>query len=377
MSTPIQDPAVAEHSTFPCSSCGAELEFAPGQSALKCRHCGTQNDISPTDAKVEELDYHATIVSLKDQTDTIDAITVHCDSCGANVTFDEGVTSQSCPFCGSNVVAARQSQRLLKPKSLLPFQFTADQSQQRFGSWLKGLWFAPNDLKKLASIEAIQLGKGVHSTSKGGTQLVGIYLPYWTFDAKCVTPYTGQRGDNYTVTVGSGKNRRTQTRIRWSFRSGIVHNQFDDVLTPGSVTLPTKLLDKLGRFDTKALVPYDDRYLAGFRAESYAIDLDDAFVAAREQMLEVVRGTIRRDIGGDHQRITSMSPQFSAITFKHVLLPIWVSTFRYRGKLYRFLVNASTGAISGERPYSAWKIALAVLAALAIVGVIALVASRN
>lgn len=376
MPDPTTDIAVSGHSTFPCSSCGAELEFAPGTSALKCPHCGTLNDIAPTDEKVEELDYDSTIANLQDQTDTIDAITVHCDSCGATITFDEGVTSQTCPFCGSNVVAARQSMRLLKPKSLLPFSLTADQARTRFGRWLKDLWFAPSDLKRLASVESIALGQGVSSASRG-TQLVGVYLPFWTFDSRCTTPYTGQRGDDYYVTVGSGKNRRTERRTRWSYRSGVVHNAFDDVVTPGSVTLPAKLIDRLGNWDTKDLVPYDDRYLSGFRAESYAIDLPHAFVTAREIMLEAVRQTIRRDIGGDHQRITSMSPQFSDITFKHVLLPIWVSTFRYKGKLYRFLVNARSGQISGERPYSAWKIAMAVIVGLAIVGVIVFFASQK
>jgi LSD1 subclass zinc finger protein len=376
MPDPSTDIAVTGHSTFPCSSCGAELEFVPGPSALKCPHCGTLNDIAPTDEQIQELDYAAALDSLKDHADTIDAITVHCDSCGATISFDPGVTSQSCPFCGSNVVAARQSTRLLKPKSLLPFELTADQSQQRFARWLKDLWFAPNDLKKIASVESIALGKAVNSASRG-TQLTGIYLPFWTFDARTTTPYTGQRGDDYYVTVGSGKNTRTERRTRWSYRNGIVHNAFDDVLTPGSLTLPPKLLDRLGNWDTKALVPYDDRYLSGFRAESYAIDLPAAFTSAKEAMLETVRITIRRDIGGDHQRITSMSPQFSGITFKHILLPIWVSTFRYKGKLYRFLVNARTGQISGERPYSAWKITLAVLLALAIAGLIAFFASQR
>jgi hypothetical protein len=72
-----------------------------------------------------------------------------------------------------------------------------------------------------------------------------------------------------------------------------------------------------------------------------------------------------------------MSPQLSDITFKHVLLPIWVSTFRYKGRLFRFLVNARTGQISGERPYSAWKIALAVILGLCVVGVIVFFASQK
>ncbi len=106
-------------------------------------------------------------------------------------------------------------------------------------------------------------------------------------------------------------------------------------------------------------------------------DLKSGFGAAQEQMADRIRGTICADIGGDHQRISSMSPQYSGITFKHILLPVWVSAYRYNGKVYRFLVNGQTGAVSGERPWSAWKITFAVLAGLAIIGIIVLVASQR
>jgi hypothetical protein len=81
---------------------------------------------------------------------------------------------------------------------------------------------------------------------------------------------------------------------------------------------------------------------------------------------------IRRDIGGDHQRIAAKQTQYLAITFKHLLLPIWVAHFRYQQTLYQILVNGRTGKISGERPWSAWKIArliLLILAAVVLIGV--------
>ncbi|MBV9774716.1 MAG: hypothetical protein JO040_12240, partial [Gemmatimonadetes bacterium] len=78
------------------------------------------------------------------------------------------------------------------------------------------------------------------------------------------------------------------------------------------------------------------------------------------------------DIGGDEQRIHSTDTRYDDVTFKHILLPVWISAYRYREKVYRRLVNARTGEVQGERPWSWIKIALLVLfvAALVIVGVV-------
>jgi hypothetical protein len=90
-------------------------------------------------------------------------------------------------------------------------------------------------------------------------------------------------------------------------------------------------------------------------------------------MIPIIRSTVRSDIGGDEQRITTMNTTYSDITFKHILLPIWISSYRYKGKVYRFLINGQTGEVQGERPYSALKIMLAVLLVIAvIVGIILL-----
>ncbi len=69
----------------------------------------------------------------------------------------------------------------------------------------------------------------------------------------------------------------------------------------------------------------------------------------------------RRDIGGEHQQVSSLNVQYHNITFKHILLPVWLSAYRYRGKVYRFMVNGRTGEVQGERPWSRIKITLAVL----------------
>jgi hypothetical protein len=109
--------------------------------------------------------------------------------------------------------------------------------------------------------------------------------------------------------------------------------------------------------------------LAGFRAEAYAVSLQDGFGEARERMDRVIERDVRFDIGGDRQRIAHIDTEVSDVTFKHVLLPVWLAAYKYRGKTYRFVVNGQSGRVQGERPYSAWKIAGAVAVALILVGV--------
>ena len=122
--------------------------------------------------------------------------------------------------------------------------------------------------------------------------------------------------------------------------------------------------------DLKAVVPFSTDYLAGFRAECYRIDLAEGFEIAKDIMRGTIEGTIRRDIGGDEQRINSMHSRYDRLTYKHLLLPVWVSAYRYQNRVYQFLVNARTGEVQGERPYSWIKITLFTLMCLIIAAII-------
>ena len=119
-------------------------------------------------------------------------------------------------------------------------------------------------------------------------------------------------------------------------------------------------------WDLSALSAYEPRFLAGFRAEGYGVPVEEAYGEAREIMNQVIASDVRADIGGDHQRITQMQTEVGQLTFKHVLLPVWLAAYRYRGRSFRFVINGRTGAVEGERPYSAVKIALAILLGLLV-----------
>lgn len=373
---------------FPCARCGAKLVFKPGTGSLHCQYCGHDNPIAGGGADagaevsaeggasgdagtgVEEIDFERTLAELSAGEGAAEALVVHCDSCGATQTLAANVTSQSCAFCGTPIVAQAVSERFLKPRSLLPFKIEAEKARSLFAGWLRSRWFAPGKLRDFANIE-------------GG--LSGVYVPYWTYDCATTCRYTGERGDDYfeTQMVRATVNGKTVMRpqqvrkTRWRAVSGVVRNRFDDVLVPASKTLPPEHLEKIADFNTRELVPYADEYLAGFRAEAYSVGLKEGFVDAQARMRPTIEATICRDIGGDHQRIGTTYITYSGVTFKHILVPVWVSAYRYAGKAYRFLVNARTGELSGDRPYSALKITLAVLGALAVVAVIVLIAKSR
>ena len=141
---------------------------------------------------------------------------------------------------------------------------------------------------------------------------------------------------------------------------------FDDILVLASRSLPPKQADALEPWDLKNLVPYGDEYLSGFLAESYTVSLEEGFRKAQGIMETAIRAAACRDIGGDHQRIHSVRTWYQNITFKHILLPIWISAYRFKEKVYRFLVNGRSGEVQGERPWSWVKILLAVLGGLVV-----------
>ncbi|MCK4764063.1 MAG: hypothetical protein KAW12_17825 [Candidatus Aminicenantes bacterium] len=344
-----------------CTGCGAILQFKPGTVNLKCTYCGAENVIEQKDEEIEEIDYVQFINNKLDKEEKMEVVAVKCKSCGAAITLDPNVTSDECPYCAQNIVIEGGStSTLLKPKSVIPFKIEKKKAAESFKDWISHLWFAPSDLKKYTQRERID----------------GIYVPYWTYDTDTHSDYSGQRGDYYYVTEsytatnseGETETRNRQVRrTRWTPVSGDVSVSFDDVLVIASHSLPVKYTDKLEPWHLNELLPFDNKYLSGFRSESYQVEVTTGMETAKGKMEPVIKSTIRSHIGGDEQRVLSVDTSYQNITFKHILLPIWISSYRYGQKVYRFLINGQTGEVQGERPYSVLKIVLAVLAVIALI----------
>lgn len=360
---PFSDAAspIEEH-RFPCDQCGADYRFDPASGRLVCDHCGHSEEVAqsgPWESTIRELDFRLALNSELPDEDIEETRVTSCPNCGARVVFDETLHAAECPFCATPVVTDTGTHRHIKPRGLLPFALDEEAARGAMNDWLGRLWFAPGGLQDYA---------------RKGRRMQGIYVPYWTFDADTKSAYRGERGtvyyENRTVTRNGKRETVRVAKVRWRSVSGRVARFFDDVLVLASRSLPKRFTDGLEPWDLSALEPYAPQYLAGFRAEGYAVELDEGFTEARQIMDRVIARDVRFDIGGDRQRIHDIQTQISDVTFKHVLLPVWLAAYKYRGESYRFVVNGRTGRVQGERPWSAWKIALAVIAGLLVAGAI-------
>jgi predicted RNA-binding Zn-ribbon protein involved in translation (DUF1610 family) len=349
----LDSPTVEQEHRFPCDQCGADLRYDPRAGRLICDHCGNEAEMEqagPWAAPLKELDFGAAVQGDLDASEIEETRVVTCPNCAAQVEFEETVHSAECPFCATPVVTDTGTHRHIKPRGVLPFKVDEPTARGAMTEWLGRLWFAPNGLQEYA---------------RKGRRMQGIYVPYWTYDADTKSSYTGERGTVYYETktvMRDGKREQVQVaKVRWTPVRGRVARFFDDVLVLASKTLPKRYTDALEPWELGDLQPYSPEFLAGFRAEGYQVELVDGFAEARQIMDARIARDVRFDIGGDRQRIHSIDTDVSDVTFKHVLLPVWLAAYKYRGETYRFVVNGRNGKVQGERPYSAIKIAIAVV----------------
>ena len=208
----------------------------------------------------------------------------------------------------------------------------------------------------------------------------GVYIPYWTFDAQVVCPWDAEAGHYYYTTETYQEGGRTRTRqvrhVRWVPASGEIQHFFDDEPIPGTRGVSHALLKQVEPFPTQELRPYDRAYLSGFVVEHYQIVLFDAAQSSQEAMAIKLQAMAAAQIPGDTYRNLQIHPVYSARTFKHILVPVWLLSYNFREKAYQVVVNGVTGRMAGEYPKSPWKIALLVLAAIIVALTIAML-SQN
>jgi len=333
------------------------MAYAPGTTSMRCPSCGKEVAIKAT-GEIHEHSYDDWAKLPPKPVAAIAKQVLHCQGCGATTETD--LLAGACQFCGGVLLALTEPPGLIVPEAVVPFGVDKKGANANFSDWVKSRRFAPNALKKVGSTEALK----------------GTYIPHWTYDAQTQTDYTGERGEYYYVTEmvpvsdGRGGTRMESRQVRhtrWYPASGHVSRGFDDVVVPGSHILPTEKLDKMGPWTLAAAQEFDPQYLAGYTAVRYDVDPAAGLGVAKSEMEQVINGDCRSDIGGDEQRVSSMSVQYAALMFKLMLLPLWIASYLYAGKTYQVLINANTGEVIGDRPYSKIKIALAVIAAIIVI----------
>lgn len=344
-----------------CETCRGHMSWDAGVGKLRCAACGAVRAVEAQGPIFE----HGLEEGLSKPRGRlgVGGRHVRCQECGAVVEFGAGTTAARCSFCDSpSVLSGDARSDHLQPESLIPFAIGRDAALAAFKAWLGKRWFQPMDLGDQASI----------------SELRGVYVPYWTFSTDVTSSWSADSGYHYQVTE-TGKDAQGQPvqrqvqKTRWEPSAGTRFDHWDEHLVCASAGLPEGLVQGIGDFETGGLVSYEPDYLQGFLAESYAVELRDAWARGQSEIRAEQSRRCAADVPGDTHRDLRASHRFEQTTFKHVLLPVWIAAFRYRDTVYRFLVNGQSGTVAGQTPRSWAKILLFVASlVVAIAGLILL-----
>lgn len=351
---PAPEEQAEETKTFKCRHCGGVIAYSAAERRLACPYCGRTQDVDAEEVgrAADQFEFTLEAMARPQYGWGEERRELVCESCGAVVAVAPRDLTNTCAFCGSNRVLTRAAEGdVLRPTALIPFAIDQPACQARVAEWLGRGWMHPAELRG---------GRGLR-------ELAGIYLPYWTFDAETRATWKAEVGTPRTVTYRSGGQRRTRTEIRWRWRSGRVRLPFNDHLVAGTKHVSHSILRRVIPFDLDQLAEYDPGYLAGWQAHKYDVALDEAWELAKAEIRESTRHAARRDTGSPHVRNFRMTIDFADERWRYVLLPVYLSSYRFGERVYQVMVNGQTGRVAGHKPVD-WRKVWLVIAAVFLPG---------
>jgi ribosomal protein L37AE/L43A len=343
--------------SFKCPRCGGHLAYQVSTGLLACEYCGYETSLGdasgnpqPVADRTEQvLDF--VMPTESGHTWAAAQQQMCCENCGAVSLLPPGQKAAQCAYCGSNqLVVSSELGELIDPQVIALIQIDKDQAVRKVRAWLKGGLFAPDNLL----------------SSSASLRLRPAYYSFWTFDGTLEVHWSCE------VAEGAGNQKR------WSPLTGVQAEFFNDVLVPGVKALSAREVSKIEPFNLVEVEEFKPEFLAGWSTMIYDRSLADASLLAREKVLAQFRPQLYSLVALGHEKrnVSLNSSGWSGMTFKHVLLPVWIATYQFAGREYRLLVNGQTGKVGGDRPKDSIKLILAVLtvATLLILGLLVLLA---
>lgn len=342
--------------TYTCPRCGGHLAYDIRASGIACQHCGYQQKVEGTRVGRAADEFEFTLDTLNQAEQGWGELRsqLHCDNCGAELSYPKGAVATSCPYCASNKVNVQVAEEeKLRPRFLVPFKLSKEQLPTLVSTWLGQGWFHPPELSAGFMIRRFS----------------AVYLPFWTFDANISAEWEAEVGQQVSQRVYNAAQKRweTRTHITWHWREGQVDVSIDDLVISGVAPqrLIQTILSKTLPFDLSGLVAYQSDYLAGLQAQAYDVTLPEAWEQAKVEMRERAKQACHDDIPSTYVRNFSMSADFADESWRYIILPIYLAAYRYKDKVYQVMVNGQTGKVAGQKPVDWSKVWLAIGACLA------------
>ncbi len=339
----LVDPETADPHGAACKSCGAPIE----NDDHYCPACGTAHDNSDQ------------------STESLNRKYINCKGCGSTIARDPDQRSYRCGFCDSTYVVELEPSLTGRqnPEFIIGFAISKEQAQTKFAHWIKdNRWFRPGDLRNVNAPE----------------KMTGIYVPFWSFSMLAESEWHAQIGEYWyrTETYTTTENGKTVTRTRtvteteWWPLAGRFHHYYSGHLVSASKGLPQNVASQVMPFDLPALKRFEPYFLAGWESEEYTVERRDALEMSKQHYHESQERNVSRFMPGDRHSQLNVTTYFSQINSDLCLLPYYLLTYRYKEKLYRFVVNGQTGRVWGDKPYSSKRITAFVLILLLVIGLV-------
>ncbi|MCL2562946.1 MAG: TFIIB-type zinc ribbon-containing protein [Oscillospiraceae bacterium] len=349
-----------------CPKCGATcIALNTGAGRLRCNFCrhefeperaiGLDTDLSQLEGKVVGSG------TQNIAADSEDIVTLKCASCGAEVVIDTNESAQArCHWCRNTLSINGQIPNGSIPDMVLPFSVTQDEAQAEIEQFVKKRrFFAHPKFKEEFCTDNI----------------MGVYLPYMVVGINSQATFAGQ-GERlirrYTVSTGTGKNRRTTTYYDADLYD--VERKFDmtiDGLTiiSSSDKLDTdagrtnNIINAIKPFDNENCVKWNANYLRGFASEKRDTNIDDlkgpVVTKAKDIARHNANDTIKqydRGVRWSQEQLDIKGQQWKA-----AYLPIWLYSYQQllsggRQLLHYVAVNARTKKTMGSVPVNKPKL---------------------
>lgn len=343
---PTIDDAAPVTQTVACEYCGAPVEPAD----RFCGACGAE--------QAAAAEVHEPPAQQKH---------IRCENCGAEVSLAPDQRSYTCPFCDSNYVVESTPDDTDRqpPEFVIGFAVTPEKAMDIFRRWLTAnSWFRPGDLKQARIAE----------------KLKGIYLPFWSFSMLAESRWSANIGEHWyrTETYTTRENGKTVTKTRqvqeteWWPLAGRHHRYYSGYLVSGSRGLSQRDAERVKPFHLAALRRYEPYYLAGWLSEEYSVKRNEALAASEQEFLAREQQNVGTFLPGDTHRELRVETRFNNVNSDLILLPVYLLSYRYGDKLYRFLINGQTGKAAGDKPWSWKRITATLVAAASLIGILVL-----
>lgn len=331
---------MADTLSFKCPCCTAALSFSGATGELTCEYCGASFTVEQAKAAQEaemqdaaSSDMTWTSASPAMITDENGKVSGYrCNSCGAEMVADEKTAATECPYCGNNAIVAQSFEGMYRPDLVVPFTVDRKRAQEALCEFYRGKKLLPRTFTQTSRVENI----------------TGLYVPFWLMSCHAAgsVNFDGVKEKRWE----DAQYRYTKKDNYRVVRSGEM--DFEHIPVDASTKMDDDTMDSLEPYDVSKGVAYDAAYFSGYLADRFDVDAAQAQPRASERVRSSFREKMKDDARRDYQELTERGDaiRISDTKTEYAMLPVWMLSTKFEGKVYSFAMNGQTGQVAGSLP---------------------------